>query len=75
MQTDKTYTPLQTDFDHVVSTYFPNCSLSADQRRSLEIMFFAGAASAYHVLTATPEKRDTLYDELLDRAEHAEASA
>lgn len=69
---DKTYTPLRTDFEAVISKYFPGVPLSAEQVRSMEIMFFAGAASSYEVLTKGDCQRDTLFYELLDHAEHLE---
>ena len=69
---DKTYAPLRTDFENVMSKYFPGVPLSADQIHSMEIMFFAGAASAFEVLTKDGCQRETLFHELLDHAEHLE---
>jgi hypothetical protein len=74
MQNDKTYTPLQADFDDVLKTYFPSI-VAGEQIKLLQIVFFAGAASSYQLLTTAPEKKETVFAELLDHAEHMEASA
>ena len=69
---DKTYAPLRTEFESVIAKYYAGVPLSPEQIRSMEIMFFAGAASAYEVLTKKECQRDTLFYELLDHAEHLE---
>lgn len=74
MKNDKTYTPLQADFDHVLKTYFPN-TVSPEHVNLLQIVFFAGAAASYQLLTTAPERKETIFAELLDHAEHVEASA
>lgn len=74
MQTDKTYTPLKTEFDHVVKTYYPNV-VSEDQIKLLQVVFFAGAAASYQILTTCPERAETVCGEILDHAEQLEASA
>ncbi|NTI22389.1 hypothetical protein G6M87_11020 [Rhizobium rhizogenes] len=67
MLIDKTYTPLRTDFDDVVKRKFKGCHITARQRKSLEVMFYAGAASAYAIM-AEKERHATIRDELLDHA-------
>lgn len=74
MRIDNSYTPLKTDFDHVLKTYFPN--VVADREiRMLQAVFYAGAATSYQILTTSPERADTLAAEILDHAEQMEASA
>lgn len=67
---DQTYAPLQVDFDNVVKSYFEGEVVTEKMRRALQMVFFAGAASAYAVFTNTPEKVPTLFDELVDHADH-----
>lgn len=71
---DKTYTPLQTEFDDVMKTYFPHV-IAGEQINLMKVVFFAGAAASYQVLTKTPERADTLLCELVDHTEHMETSA
>lgn len=70
MLVDITYTPLRADFDNVVKAYFEGEIVTEKTRRMLSMVFFAGAASAYAVFTNTPEKVPTLYDEIVDHADH-----
>lgn len=74
MQQDSSYLPLKTDFDHVMSTYFPNVA-APDEIKTFQMIFFAGAAASYQLLTVTPEKTDTVLAELIDHTEQLEASA
>ncbi len=74
MQTDKSYTPLKMEFDHVMKTYFPNV-IAGEQIKLMQVVFFAGAAASYQVLTKTPERAETLLGELIDHTEQLEASA
>jgi len=72
---DKTYTPLHAEFVHVMSKYFPGEVMTGEQCRTLETMFFAGAAASYQILTETPEKKQTVFDEILDHADQVQTSA
>jgi hypothetical protein len=72
MQTDKSYAPLRTDLDELVNNYFSSMRVSEEQKRFIEMIFFAGASSAYGILVNTPEKQGTLFDEIMDHAEKFE---
>lgn len=72
MLIDKTYTPLQADFETVVQGYFEGQYVSHDMRRKLQMVYFAGAASAYGIFANTPENIPTLFDELVDHADKLE---
>lgn len=69
---DKTYAPLRTNFDMVVCRLFDGVPLTAEHMKSLEAMFMAGAAAAYELMTSGDERRETLFNELLDHADHLE---
>jgi hypothetical protein len=57
-----------------VKTYFPNV-VSEAEIKLLQVVFFAGAAASYQVLTTCPERAETLLGELIDHTEQLETSA
>jgi len=68
MQTDKTYTPLRNDFDQLLVKAFSS-DLTEEQRKTLRMVFMAGATSAYAYLRDHPDQAETLFDELVDKVE------
>ncbi|MFS8052336.1 hypothetical protein QD357_05860 [Rhizobium sp. BR 317] len=69
--TDKSYTPIGTDFDQYIAAFFSG-ELSSKALDLIEKAFFAGAASATGILKCSPERLDTLCDELADHADKRE---
>ena len=72
MHIDNSYTPLRVDFDQFISTYFGAVRPTTDQTEALKSVFYAGAASAYGIIATTPDKVETLRDELADQMERLE---
>jgi hypothetical protein len=69
-----TYTPLRNDFNELVGNVFP-IGLTDEQRETLRMFFFAGAAAALGDQPRTPDQRATLIDELVDEAYRTAPSA
>ena len=70
--TAETYLPLETDFNKVMSTYFP-AGVTDEERETLKMMFFAGASCCWRVQKDDPEVGgETVFLELLDHAQQME---
>lgn len=74
MTTDKSYSPIGAEFEHVVEAYY-GPTLTHEQIQSLKVMFFAGAAAVYEIMTKTPDRIETMKEEILDHADRWQQSA
>lgn len=61
--------PLRADFDELINSHFAHIRISDEQKKMAEMLFYAGAASAYSVLVNEPLKQETVFDELADHAD------
>lgn len=68
MHIDNSYTPLRADFDQFIFACFGK-RLKPEETEVLKQVFYAGASSAYGIIATTPDKSDTLRDELADQME------
>lgn len=66
----KAYMPMRSKFNELMNTPdFLNMRLSDEQKKVAEMLFYAGAASAYNVLINEPLMHEAVFDELLDHAD------
>lgn len=73
MNTDASYMPLDAEFCAFMGAAYPNV-LAVEQIKAMKSLFFAGAAASYQLLTETPERKETLFDELVDHADQFEGA-
>ncbi|TCU18806.1 hypothetical protein [Rhizobium sullae] len=73
MTTDNSYTPIFCEFEHVIAAYYPP-TITPEQMQMLKVMFFAGASAAYELLIKTPERAETMKEEILDQADQFQAA-
>ncbi|WP_085044318.1 hypothetical protein [Ensifer aridi] len=65
----RSYMPLRADFDELVNNHFAHMGLTEEQKKLAEMIFYAGASSAYNVFVNEPLKQGTVHDELADYAD------
>ncbi|RVE92452.1 hypothetical protein CN235_18055 [Sinorhizobium meliloti] len=74
MMTDKSYTPLDTEFRAFISKAYAGCQFSEQQIGVLRSGFFAGASAALGLVRDRPTSEEIMLLELEDYAHQLEAA-